>query len=279
MGEHLIRKLRETGDTQVIVLDRNAPDHKSSYPNVIYKQLDLEKPTGEYEETINQVDAVALLAYPNKKIIENFCALAANAKNLKKILYTSTMLVYPNADYHQDEATTPAPEGDYETVKCEEENYLSEFARAAGKKLLIARMGNVYGDVKNKGVINNILISWRNKETIRISGDGSQKRDFVLVDDAAEILSRLFLVDWEESKTILNICAGTGHSLNEVMAKIEALLGAKIMREYTPAGRGKAEIVGDNHKLFSALGSDYRFVNLDEGLKIMIARYGLAISA
>lgn len=274
IGEHLTKKISETDKVNIIVAGHNKKSSNLLFDNVEYKNLDLDIVTQEYENLIQQTDLVVILTYPNKKIIENFCAVAAKSTRLKRIFYVSTMLVYPSFDSPQDENVKPQPQSDYEKAKYEEENVLSDFALSTHKKILIARLGNVYGGIKNKGIINNILVSLLQKKTIYISGKGEQKRDFVFVDNVVDILTDLIFDEQKENKEIFNICTGTAYSVNQLISEIESVLNQKIAYEYASIDTGKSVVIGNNNKVLSFMPKDYYFTNLSEGLKQTIKRYG-----
>src|SRR5574338_313089 len=49
------------------------------------------------------------------------------------------------------------------------------------QKLVIARLANVYGDVKNRGIIGRAFSSLNDGTVLTVSGDGMQVRDYIHV--------------------------------------------------------------------------------------------------
>jgi UDP-glucose 4-epimerase len=101
----------------------------------------------------------------------------------------------------------------------------------------IVRVTNPYGPfqtaLKNQGVIASILShSFRNEE-IEIWGDGSVVRDFIYVDDVVEAL--IAVANDQGSARIFNIGSGEGHSLRQLIALIEDLLGKELNIQWRPA--------------------------------------------
>ena len=72
-------------------------------------------------------------------------------------------------------------------------------------------------------------------DEITVWGDGSVVRDYVYVGDVARAFC---LAATHESPTgIFNVGSGTGHSVNDLLAAIEALLARAVPRRYS---RGRA---------------------------------------
>ena len=68
---------------------------------------------------------------------------------------------------------------------------------------------------------------------IEIWGDGSVTRDYIYVDDVAEMFARA--VNYRGDKRIFNVSQGLGTSLNELIAIIEDVLHCSVQRRYLPA--------------------------------------------
>lgn len=103
---------------------------------------------------------------------------------------------------------------------------------------LSLRIANPYGPHQNikkaQGALTTFCVRASAGEKIVIWGDGSVVRDFVHIGDVARAL--MLAADADVSGTEINIGAGRGVSLNEILDLIEDILGQPVEREYT-AGR------------------------------------------
>jgi nucleoside-diphosphate-sugar epimerase len=139
--------------------------------------------------------------------------------------------------------------------------------------MIIARLGNAYGDQKNRGIIGVVLRAARDNGTLDIQGDGSQERDFVHVEDAAASLAGLACAKISGHQ-VFNVCSGRSHSVNDVIEKIRRMSGAEILVRYEAKSEGKQRNGGDNRKIISELGVSFR--DFDTGLQNAYLKYTLA---
>jgi|TARA_B100000287_G_scaffold424862_2_gene470236 UDP-glucose 4-epimerase len=96
---------------------------------------------------------------------------ACVASGVKKVIFSSSAAAFRCAN-------------PYGVTKKMGENLLDYYNKKHGIKTLSLRYHNVYGDnMDNGSVLNNFLKSKKNGEPLQVHGDGSQKRDFVFVDD------------------------------------------------------------------------------------------------
>lgn len=117
---------------------------------------------------------------------------AAKKYNVKRIVFSSTAAVYGNPEYlpidtnHKTEPTSP-----YGLAKYTVEKYLQLAHELYGLDYTILRYSNVYGprqDSKGEGGVVAIFADkLSNQERPIIYGDGNQTRDFVYVEDVAEV--------------------------------------------------------------------------------------------
>jgi UDP-glucose 4-epimerase len=100
----------------------------------------------------------------------------------------------------------------------------------------VLRVANPFGpfqtSIKNQGVIGSIISRLLHDEEIEIWGDGSVVRDFIFVDDVVNAL--VASADNKSSARILNIGSGKGHSLREVIATVEDILGKQLKIKWKP---------------------------------------------
>jgi len=135
------------------------------------------------------------------------------------------------------ETATTQPICAYGISKLTIEKYLALYQHLYSLDYRVLRITNAFGPfqiaLKNQGVVAALIARALNGEPIEIWGDGSVVRDFVFVDDVADALGKAALGD-HGGQRIFNIGSGRGHSLREVIAAIETLLGRRLKIEWKP---------------------------------------------
>ena len=165
----------------------------------------------------------------------------------------STLLVYPSLLKRQSETATLDPMTKYEQEKVKEEKLLSEFTKNNNIQLTIARLGNVYGDVKNKGIINYIFLSFFKGNPLTINGDGKQIRDYIFIEDVISYLKLLVEKKQNVQNEIINLCSGIGVSIIEIVKIIEKIVKKKIQYKLGKPVIEKNCIIGENLKIVKLL--------------------------
>ncbi|MCK9351787.1 MAG: NAD-dependent epimerase/dehydratase family protein [Candidatus Pacebacteria bacterium] len=266
IGEHL---LREFSDSRTAVFHSGKNVYVST-PNVFYFCDD----NGEFffDEIVNQVSRIIFLAQPNIAFLKRVVSVIGEG-GPKVLLYASSLMIYKGGKDSQKETDELSPITLYAKQKLEEERILEEFSKKNKKiKIIIARLGNVYGDVKNRGIIGLAFNSlFHAKKEIVISGDGTSVRDFIFVDDAAKIFF-LLLKKAKDGLNIVNVSTGEGYTILEVIKKIEKITGKDICYHYGPIQEEVVSVVGDTQKLESLIGT-FKKTTVDDGLRIAYKRY------
>jgi len=265
IGEYLVRNLIQRSDLELsLIYNGDLKEEKIS--NINYYNVDLLNDFSENTiKLINESDCIVSLATPIPNFIKRL-TLSISSSGPKKIVYTSTMLVYPDSDFNHSEVDPVNPETEYEKNKVEEEKILTIFSKNSDTKVCIARLGNVYGDIKNHGLVNYIMLALKNNETFTVNGDGNHRRDYVFVQDIANLLEFLIFNNQESNLEIYNICTGQNHTINDVINITEKVVGKKINKRYGNSIQEKINVFGENKKIINE--SNYKFeYNLVDGLK------------
>jgi UDP-glucose 4-epimerase len=114
------------------------------------------------------------------------------------------------------------------------ENYVTHYAHAYGFHSTILRISNPYGALldpqRRQGLIGVVMSRISNDEPVTIYGSSDNIRDYLHLDD----MSRAFecCLSFHGSGEIFNIGAGVGHSVDEILGKIESITGQQLKREY-----------------------------------------------
>lgn len=209
---------------------------------------------------------IVIMTQPSPLIINNIISSIGPKNNLEKIVYLSSLLIYPDSPAKNNENIIPAPETDYEKNKYREELLISDFCKTSGIRLCIARLSNVYGDVQNKGIVNRIFSSLIEGTPLTIYGDGSNIRDYIFIEDAINLLKFLIFRDQKNSQEIFNICTGNGYALLDLIKAVEDIARAKISFINKDPVQEKKISIGDNQKILNSMHYKFEY-NLTGGLR------------
>jgi UDP-glucose 4-epimerase len=160
------------------------------------------------------------------------------------------------------------------------EQYLRIYARSYGLRYSIARLTNPFGPGQPPGrtaygVVNRLIHQALAGETLRIYGDGLQRRDYIYVDDAVDALVRLGESPAAAGR-LYNVGSGIGTPLVEMARAIVAIAGGgRIEFAPWPALAGHIEtghFVASAERIRREVGWTAR-VPLGEGLARTVAFY------
>jgi len=269
IGSYIAKSLINK-DYSVIATYRTKPQPVEMVDGVVYREKFNLEP-----ELIGNIQTVIFAPRPDDPatVVEAFNCFNRLPK-LEKIIYLSTFGLYPDSLEKQTESAEVVLISEYQKNKYAEEISFTEFSQKQNVKLCIARISNPYGDVQDKQLIGKILKQFEyEKEDFKLNGDGSQLKDFIFIEDTAELIS--FLVEYrqETAYEIFNICSSEGHSVNEVISVLENLLGKKLVFKQTALPEGeKINSIGDNTKIITASKYHIRYT-LTDGLKKTLEKY------
>jgi UDP-glucose 4-epimerase len=118
------------------------------------------------------------------------------------------------------------PISSYGIVKIAIENYIQMFSALHGMEACILRPSNPYGPRQGRtglqGVIGVYLSKIARNEPLEIWGDGSVIRDFIYVEDLAELCVHAIR---SPSNGVFNAGSGLGVSISEIVELIARILG------------------------------------------------------
>lgn len=184
---------------------------------------------------------------------------------VKKVIFASSSSVYGDQKTKKlVETMVPNPQSPYALQKNVGEYYARLYASLYKLNILSLRFFNIYGPRQNHEgayafVIAKFLKLKREHKNLEITGDGSQTRDFVYIDDVLEAC-----IQSMKSTTIpgdiINIGGGRGFSINA----IAKMIGGTITR--IPARIEPKSTESNNTKAFKILKWKPS-VNLKNGLK------------
>jgi UDP-glucose 4-epimerase len=162
------------------------------------------------------------------------------------------------------EATLAAPTNWYGIAKLTAENILAQVCDRSRLPLLLLRPCMVYGPGDRSLAYGPLrfLHSLLQEKRVGIYGDGSDRRDYLLVDDLAEIAGRLIA---RECTGIYNLASGLSPSITELVDLLRGIVAVPFEVVSLPRERASAEQRFDIQKLIAQIGP-YEFVPLQTGL-------------
>jgi nucleoside-diphosphate-sugar epimerase len=163
--------------------------------------------------------------------------LAARDAGVRRVVFASSSSVYGDAPGFPRVETQPtSPLAPYAVSKLAAEQYCRVAHLVYGLETVCLRYFNVFGRRQDpfsqySAVIPKFITAMRAGTAPTIYGDGTQSRDFTHIDDvvAANILA---LDAVPAAGRIYNIACGRQVSLNELVAKLNEILGTQLDAEY-----------------------------------------------
>ena len=280
IGSHIVDAYIVAGH-KVFVIDHNA---NSKYKNLKAKYIEADITDSKIEQIFKEnkidvinhhaaqisVDAAEKDPITNAKInifgTLNLLELARKY-NIKKFIFSSSAAVYGNVkQLPVSENNLPKPDSQYGISKLCAEKYILLYNQLYNLDIAIFRYANAYGPRQKAGVIALCTQNLLQNKPLTIRGNGETTRDFVFVEDIAEI-NQIILSKKTKSK-IFNVSTNTEIAINDFISQLSELsnhLKPNIIK--TPLVSG--EIINsrlDNHLLFEELNWKPK-TNFNEGLQ------------
>ena len=231
-----IRKIIQVNDIDIVVhlVSTLIPgstyeDYKDDYKNVIFPSIELME----------------------------LCA----QKKVRFVFFSSGGTVYGNSSgvLPFKETDTMKPISYYGWSKQMMENSIQFMHRTVGLDYLILRPSNSFGHGQNlygkQGLVAVAIGKLLKNEEIEVWGDGSALRDYIYVDDLANIFVKLIEADIHN--TTLNIGCGQGYSVNDVLAFLMIVSGKEMKIVYkNPRQMDVSNMILDTSKLKALISYD-----------------------
>ena len=217
--------------------------------------------------TSNEVNVVGTLNILN----------AAKEAKVKRIVYASSSSCYGDlAQLPKTEDMLPNPLSPYAVSKLAAEKYCQVFYKLYNLETVSVRYFNVFGPRQDptsqySAVIPKFISIMMKGKAPVINGDGEQSRDFTFVQNVVEANLLACEMGHEElAGEVFNIAYGKRITLNDLVEKINAVLGTNIKPVYAPARAGDVKhSLANIGKARQFLGYDPKF-DFDQGLKMTI---------
>lgn len=285
IGSHIVEKLLEN-NYDVIIIDNLSSGSIENIPNsdtIKFYQLNIEKDDLELvfqKETPDYVIHLAAqtsvnfsISHPyydaNMNVMASIKLLELCKKyNIRKFITASSAAIYGNPKYLPiDENHPTEPMSQYGLSKLTMEKYI----KLSGIPYIIFRFSNAYGprqkSSKESGVVAIFNNAMKNNEPINIYGDGEQIRDFIYVEDIANICIKAINSNVENE--IINFSTNKGVSLNQLFKVMKSLYNYTLNANYLPERIGDIKnSILSNDKAYNLLKFT-NYTKLEKGLEIL----------
>lgn len=196
---------------------------------------------------------------------------AAEANNIKKIMYASTSGIYGHSAIENalTEEVLVDPRTSYAMAKRYNEIYLASHHEEKGIDIISLRFFNVYGWNQDTRMVVPLFFDQAiNNEKITVFGTGKQTRDFTHIDDTVEACVRLMNV---KGCHIVNIANEAEWCIGDLANSIKSIVDStsEIIYIEAPKKRYDYEVerrVGSSDKLMKLTGFKPQ-IELKSGLK------------
>lgn len=169
--------------------------------------------------------------------------IAAKEAGVRRVVLAGSSSAYGDSRILPKTEDMPGnPLSPYAVTKYVAELYGKVFARVYGLETVCLRYFNVFGprqssDTQYAAVIPRFVLAMMQGKRPLIYGDGEQSRDFTYVDNVVE--ANLLAAETEGiSGETFNVGCGIRYTLNDLVARLNQLLGTRLEPEYGPPRAG-----------------------------------------
>lgn len=266
VGSHVVEEARQRGlKTRVIV--------RSSSDTAFLKELGIEIVTGDLSDPDSlktAMDGVTLLVHCAAKVgdwgpvseyrsvnvggVKNLLAAIESTGTLRRMIHVSSLGVYPAADHHGTDETTPISTtgiDGYTVSKAETEQVVRQHIDEDNLPAVILRPGFIYGP-RDRTVLPRIMERLKS-EQFRYLGSRDLLINNTYVSNLVDAIFLALQTDAALGET-LNITDGRLVSKEELVAGIAEGLGYKVPNRTVPLpiAKGLARLLEGTYRLFGA---------------------------
>jgi UDP-glucose 4-epimerase len=286
VGKALIEKFLLEKNFLELHLYTRDKHNDTNLKNVYNHQFNLNSESLFFPPSLLEIDVLYYLIsesipasswdFPSNEIQNNlipFTKLIEQLKrgSLKKIIFTSSAgTIYGPSREKIKEDDLKKPFSPHGITKLTTEYFLEYFKTKYGIQYDIFRISNIYGPGQNiskgLGLINTLLEKMIRKEEILIYGDGSNTRNYIYIDDVANILNLAINNNLNKSNTI-NLASSFHYSINEIISKIEEVSNIKLSFTKSPARNSDNSIIMIDNTKLKGLFPQFKDTNIELGIK------------
>jgi nucleoside-diphosphate-sugar epimerase len=205
--------------------------------------------------------------------------VAARDAGVKRVIIAASSSAYGDTEIlPKVENMVPNPLSPYAVTKYVEELYGKVFSKVYGLETVSLRYFNVFGPRQDPNsqyaaVIPKFITKMLKSESPVIYGDGEQSRDFTYIDNVVEANILAATSEKVGHGEVINIACGKRISLNQLVQKLNEILGTDVRPIYDKPRVGDVKhSLASIEKAERLLGYHVK-VSLDEGLRKVIEWY------
>jgi UDP-glucose 4-epimerase len=209
---------------------------------------------------------------------------AARDAGVRRVVLASSGTVYGEQEEQPVKETSMVrPPNPYGVTKIASEYYCSAIGALYDIEVAMLRIFNAYGPGQavppsHPPVIPHFVRQALTDGTVVIFGSGKQTRDFIYISDVVDALTTAGLTD-SVNGLIINVGTGQEVSIDDLLRKIENLLGRKVSSLHNPSqSGGVSRLVAEISLARKVLEFEPR-VSMDEGLRLMLSHYEKALQS
>lgn len=163
------------------------------------------------------------------------------------------------------ESTGISPQNYYSLSKRVGEQFVELWSEELNIPACILRLTQIFGTGdRSSKFIPSITKQIKDASKITIYGDGSDRRDYLFVEDAARIVAECCE---KRVSGIFNLASGKSYSLNDVVTILREITDKEFQIEYRGRKKPRVDYEFDIKNLINALG-EIKFTDLTDALKI-----------
>lgn len=193
-------------------------------------------------------------------------------KNKSKVVFASTSSIYNGIEPPHREDIIPLITDYYTEARIAAERMSELYSKLENVDVQAIRFFSVYGphEEAKKNYANLVTqFYWNiiNNESPVIYGDGTQRRDFIHVNDLVEIILRASQL---KGFNVINGGTGKNYSLNEMLTMLNKQLGTNVKPTFIkmPISNYVMETLADTANLKEKLSYTPK-ITLEEGIKLI----------
>jgi nucleoside-diphosphate-sugar epimerase len=189
-------------------------NYKNKKINVVFNNFQPSSKLNSFKDPSKYIDISIHLTIKVLMYLININA------EIKKVIYTSSSSVYGiNSTLKVNESIKPHATSIHGLLKNLNEKFLRQICNKNNINYTITRVFNMYGGNDNFSVVSKLCDCYNNNKVLTIFNKGESVRDFIHVDNVADIYVRL-LSDNSINYPILNIGSGNGYSLSDLIQNL-----------------------------------------------------------
>jgi len=279
VGSHVCDRLVADGHAVVVVdslISGSAENLEGVVEQVTHLNVDIADPV--FSKAVpTDVDCIVHLAFPTPLCTRDRArqfhevastgtaqvldwALASNAK----VLYGSSISVYGIPQYLPLTDEHPVnPMLVYGANKLHGEMLCKTYHEMYGLEFEVLRISDVFGprDCRTNA-INNFILAAMSRSSVRLKGEGKQRRSYTYVTDIADMIAEL--AGQSPSNDSLNLAGPNAYSIRDVLETVGRVVGTELEIEVEPGTDPRDYVIGAER--LNARLPEHSFTDLPEAL-------------